>query len=164
MYTLSVDPASILCGVALWKDRKFVDSRLLKADEKILFSLRMQSICNQLTDFLNVYDAIVSEIVTEHNTDRFSLNACIGSLLVSPRVVAPFYSHNYVPQMSWKAWAQRRGAPGSCKYIKGVKALSATGFPHVPQSDDEADAIMIGLTYFERQEKRASETGKRRKT
>lgn len=144
---LSLDPGTNLCGVALWRNGRLVASRVLKSYNTLdNVSDRLRAIADQLNDFLNLYEAHVTCIITENPPDTL-LRAAIGIILISPRVHTYFSDRFTLGVMEWKKWAANNGATGPFKDIKGVRALGETGFAPLPETDDEADAIMVYLAY-----------------
>lgn len=147
---LSVDPGTNACGVALWRQGVFIDSRTLISEGggAINVSDRLRRISSQLKDFLDKYCADV-EVVLSENPDHTLLKAMIGAILITQGVNSYFNDKHTVMPMEWKSWAKQRGAshPDGFKKIKGIAALKSTGFQPLPATDDEADAIMVYLSY-----------------
>ena len=100
-----------------------------------------------MRDFLHLYEAHVAVLITE-NPPHTLLKAVIGAVLMTEGVDSMFSDAHTVGVSEWKAWAKKRGAEGPFGLIKGVAALTASGFPCPPGiGDDEADAILVYLTY-----------------
>ncbi len=156
-WILSVDPASNKCGVALWKDGSFIGSALLSSvSSRDPFSRRMQDIYAQLCGFLEGHlgatDEKVKTIVTEGVRSRL-VSTCIGSLMVCPRIEANLSpKDSFVEPSTWKKWAKDHGATGPSADIKGIASLKQTPWFNwpIPQSDDEADAILIYQAWRDR--------------
>lgn len=154
-YALSVDPASNLCGVSLWKDGTLIDTAVLASNNnRDLFSVRLQTIAFQLEQFLAKHlkeDEKVTTVVCE-GVRSVLVQICIGALLGVRQIHAPISSSkSFVYATSWKKYAKDRGATGPLKDIKGVKALYEMGWTgQEVTSDDVADSILLYLTWRDR--------------
>lgn len=154
-YVLSIDPASNLCGVSLWKNGSYYTSTVLKSrNSRDPFSIRMQTICTDLATFLDLHikDEKIETVVSESVRSRL-VSLCLGSIIVSPYIVANIKpNETFIVPSQWKAYCKRHGATGPTKDIKGVKALIEIGWDmkkHPVMSQDEADSILIYLTWKE---------------
>lgn len=156
-YVLSVDQASNLAGVSLWHNGELKATTVLKSrspDDP--FSRRLQTQVPQLTAFLDTHvpkEYQIEKVVFEGVRSRLIV-AVVGAFLTCPRIHARVSEKaNFVESSSWKKWASRNGATGKISEIKGVKALTETGFDCVGKgivSDDVADAILIYYAWRDR--------------
>jgi hypothetical protein len=154
-YILSVDPASNKCGVSLWKDGQFLASACLSSVRATdPFSVRMQSIVNQLEKFLILelpQGELITTIITEGVRSRL-LQTCIGSLIIVKSIRADISPKTtFVEPQQWKSWAKRHGA--TTDPIKGIDALRETGWDmkkHPVGSHDEADSILMYQAWRDR--------------
>ena len=148
-YVLSVDPATISCGVSLWRDGQFVASRKLCGGSlKLPLSVRMRRLFDDYEQFLVDMDVDVGEIhtiVTENVRSKFLL-VTIGLFFVPFAVKAPLKNSHFIVPGTWKKWAQGMGALGPAKDIKGLKALREIGWDFDANpvgTEDEADSVFI---------------------
>jgi hypothetical protein len=156
-YILSVDQATNIAGVALFKDGALVAHTEIRSRSSTdTFAARVQYQLPQLTAFLDKHlppGVNVEKVVFESVQSKLIL-AVVGAFMCSPRIQAPLSERgNYIPSSSWKKWAQSRGAKGLFREIKGVKALTETGFNcarHGITSDDVSDAILIFAAWRDR--------------
>lgn len=153
-YVLSVDPASNLCGVSLWKDGDLVAWTVLKSkSNKDPFSERLKAIKNDLDVFLSAHlidDERVETVICEGVRSSL-VQISLGALFGSPWVVSVFNSKSFVHSTSWKYWAKLRGAKAvKLGDIKGISALKDIGWDFVKypvDSDDVADSLLIYMTW-----------------
>lgn len=156
-WTLSIDQASNAAGVVLWYDGRLVAHTCLhsnKSSDNI--SVRLRTIVEGLTAFLGTHispEDRICRVLFEGVKSNIVL-LTVGAFLTCPRIYAKISpKDSFVYSSSWKKWAQKRGALGPLKEIKGVRALREIGFPvdeYRIMSDDTADAILIYLTWRER--------------
>lgn len=78
------------------------------------------------------------------------LRTVVGAILTLPQLSqTDLKKENFISPSSWKAFARKNGCTE--KDPKGIAALSSLlkqqPFPESP-TDDAADAILIGLTWF----------------
>lgn len=148
-YILSIDQASNLAGVSLWLNGALVATTVLRSrSPSDKFSARVQHQVPQLTAFLDQHlpskvnvETVIFEAV------RARLVMCVvGAFLTSGRIDTKMSEKgSFVESSTWKSWARDRGAMGPHKEIKGVKALTETGFDCARLgivSDDIADSIL----------------------
>ena len=131
-YVLAIDQASNAAGVSLWKDGQLISTTLLVSrSSKDTFAQRIQCQLQQLTDYLNKElpkGVQIEKIVFEGVRSRL-VTVVVGAFMCCPRISAGLHNRaNFVESVSWKKWAQLRGAKGPFKEIKGVKALIETGW------------------------------------
>lgn len=156
-WVLVIDQASNQAGVSLWYNGQLKATTVLESKKASdAFSRRIQHQVPQLTAFLDAHlpkEALVYNVIFEGVRARLVL-ITVGAFLTCPRLhVKLSPKASFVESASWKKWAQRRGATGPIKDIKGVKALREVGFPvdsYGITSDDVADSILIYLTWRER--------------
>ncbi len=147
---LAIDPASHSAGAALFIDDKVYSIRLL-ANKSSLWSERIFQQREQLTDFLNKYlkSNTINTLVVENLTGfgHAKLSYSVGSLCSLPSIKSEL---NLVGTSTWKAMARRFVCKD--KDPKGLNALKyiRPDLIELCSSDDEADAIMIGLAYMEK--------------
>lgn len=155
-YVLSVDQASNAAGVSLWFNRGLVAHTVLKSgSSKDTFSRRVQAQARALKVFLDEHlpaGVAINTVLFESVKSRIII-AVIGSVLVNERIDATLSPKTMIPSMSWKKFAQRLGATGPLKDIKGVPALREIGFDvdgHGIDSHDVADSALIFLTWLDK--------------
>lgn len=156
-YILSVDQASNIAGVSLWYNGDLkATTTLVSKSSNDPFSRRIQYQLEQLTAFLDAQlpaDTVIEKVIFEGVRSRLVI-IVVGAFLCCPRISAKLHDKaNFIESMSWKRWAQLRGAQGPMKDIKGVKALREAGwdFDKYPvDSDDIADSLFIYLTWRDR--------------
>ena len=156
-WVLSVDQASNAAGLALWYDGKLVATSVVNSDKSSdAISVRLRTIVGGLTAFLDRHMGAgdrICTIVFEGVKSRLVM-VTVGAFLTCPRIHAKLHPKgSFIGSMAWKRWAQRHGALGILKDIKGVRALREIGFPvdqHRILSDDVADAVLIFLTWREK--------------
>jgi hypothetical protein len=146
-FILSVDAGSNHMGLALWQGDVFVRSGALHSAKA------SDAYTKRLKDMKGAFDiwlggACVNTVVTE--ALKLPLVVIpLGLIFLHPNVNCAFSNHHQVHPGTWKKWAKEHGATGPHKLVKGVKSLLETGWPHPVTSDDEADAILVALYYFE---------------
>jgi hypothetical protein len=156
-YVLSVDPASNLCGVSLWRDGVYIAGSVFASESRTdPYSKRLQDICRQLGAFLSehVGSETIRTVVAEGVRSRL-VQIALGAILTDAHISAHLSPKgSFIESMQWKRWAKQRGATGPTNDIKGVKALTEAGWPMTKfpvTSDDVADSILIYLTWKDRQ-------------
>jgi hypothetical protein len=128
-----MDQASNQAGASLWRNGKFVSSTTLTAVKTDKFSRRLVTLVAQLDAWLD------REIGPTAKLNHVIFEGVRSRLETS----------------SWKSWAQKRGATGTFKDIKGTKALMEVGWGGpAPDSDDASDSVLIYLTYSENRGKK----------
>jgi hypothetical protein len=154
VYTISVDPASRLCGVSLWCNKEYIAAQSLESSLKT-WSARAAHLRVQARKFVTDNlkgDAIVTRAVCElvPKIAEPSIQMICGSILSDAIFNLDLSRKFLVSPSSWKAWARRNGC--TSKDPKGVPALVETAFAekHVIKSDDVADSIMIFLCWYEK--------------
>jgi hypothetical protein len=157
-WTLAMDQASNQAGASLWRNGKFVSSATLTAIKTDKFSRRLVTLVAQLDEWLDREigpSAKLNHVVFEGVRSRLVL-VTVGAFLTSRHIDASLSpQQSFVETSSWKSWAQKRGATGLFKNIKGITALAETGWVGpTPDSHDAADSILIYLTYSENRGKK----------
>lgn len=154
---LSIDQASVVAGVALWRDGTLIATADLKASRGDTMPARLRTQVDQLNDFLdaNLGDGEeVSTTIFEGVRARLVL-ITVGAFLTCPRIVGPLsQSAHFVESSEWKNYAKLRGATQQFRDIKGIQALLDIGFPAKKRGvkgDDQADAVLIYLTWRDRE-------------
>jgi hypothetical protein len=153
-YVLSVDQASNAAGVSLWLDGSLIATTVLTSKSAgDPFSRRIQGQLDQLNVFIDQYvpaDIIITKVIFEGVRSRLVMIVA-GAFLTCPRIDAKISEkHNFIESSSWKNYARARGATGTFKDIKGVKALRECGWDFVKYpivSDDVADSVLMYLTW-----------------
>lgn len=155
IYTLSVDPASRLCGVSLYRNKEYIASISLESNLKT-WSKRTADMRAQLQKFVSEHlpkgetiTRAVMELVPK--ICEPSIQMAGGAILSDPLYNFDISRKYLVSPSTWKAYAKRKGSKE--KDPKGVSALRAIGFP-VDKfkiiSDDVADSILIFLAWAEK--------------
>lgn len=155
IYTLSIDPASRLCGVSLFEDLKYINSILLKSELKT-WSERVAEMRKDLREFVitnlpkgQQITRAIMELVPK--IVEPSIQMAGGGLLSDSIYNLDLTRKFLISPSTWQAYARRNGSPD--KYPKGVKALKQINFPvekYKITSDDVADSIMIFLAWAEK--------------
>ncbi len=150
MIILAIDQASNNAGVSLWRDDELLaHTVLVSRSPKDTFSKRVQYQLPQLTAFLSNYPQ-VDHIIFEGVKARLVM-ITVGAFLCCPLLDVKLNEKtSFIGSTSWKKYAQRNGAKGPVKLIKGVPALREIGFPvdkYGITSEDTADSILIKLTW-----------------
>lgn len=159
-YILCVDQATNTAGITLWLNGEVIAGTALEATSKNdPFSVKMRSHLVQLTDFLNANlpsEISLNRILFEGVRSRLCM-VVVGAYCACPRITAKLHpTATFIETPQWKSWARKHGAlePEFGK-IKGVKALTETGFFNTTNfrtdSDDIADSILIYLTWRDRE-------------
>lgn len=152
-YVLSIDPASISCGVAVWTlDGQYVQSANFKSNSAETFR-RYWSLRTQIWDwlqslFLNqdfrITQCIIEQIPKLVTGDP-ALPFAASALLTHEKNISDLKEHHMVAPQSWKYVARMMGAG---EKPKGIVALKQMGWTwKTPANDDEADAILIYIAY-----------------
>ena len=158
-WTLFIDQASNAAGVALAKDGQLLAcDTICSTRASDVISQRLQDQIPRLTDFLNKYvpqGEYITNVVFEGVRSRIVL-LTVGAFLMCPRIKARLSpTGNFVESQSWKRWAKRQGASGPIKDVKGIRSLREVRPDLFSRfkilTDDAADAVMIYLTWLERQ-------------
>jgi len=153
-YVLSIDQASNVAGVSLWYDGELrATTELLSASPKDPFARRVQGQLHQLTAFLDLHvpaEIMIDTVIFEGVRARIVI-CVVGAFMCCPRIDSKLVEKaNFVESSSWKTWAKERGATGSHKLIKGVKALTEAGWDgdkYPITSDDIADSVLMYMTW-----------------
>jgi hypothetical protein len=156
-YVLSIDQASNAAGVSLWLDGALIATTVLTSKSAgDPFSRRIQGQLDQLNEFIDTHvpvDIIITKVIFEGVRSRLVMIVA-GAFLTCPRIDAKISEkHNFIESSSWKNYARARGATGTFKDIKGVKALRECGwdFEKYPiTSDDVSDSILMYKTWATR--------------
>jgi hypothetical protein len=153
-----MDQASNQAGASLWRNGKFVSSTTLTAVKTDKFSRRLVTLVAQLDAWLDREigpTAKLNHVIFEGVRSRLVL-VTVGAFLTSRHIDASLSpQQSFVETSSWKSWAQKRGATGTFKDIKGTKALMEVGWGGpAPDSDDASDSVLIYLTYSENRGKK----------
>jgi len=150
---LSIDQASMLAGVSLWFNGTLKAYTTLEGGtRKTPMSNRLKAQVEQLDAFLDAHlkdDECVSFVLFEDVKAKQVQMIC-GAYLTSARINCKISKDSLVHTRTWKSWAQRMGAGGPIKDIKGVAALEATGWDfnkYPTDSDDIADSILMYLAW-----------------
>lgn len=151
---LVTDQASNSAGCSLWSTNGTLVAvkALVYPTKTDPYSRRVKGLVEQLETWLKTQPH-VTQVVFEQTKPRL-VTISIGALLTAPSLDVKLHeTASFVSPSSWKKWAQQRGAKGKFSEIKGCKALAETGFDLKAwkiTSDDVADAILIGRTWFDR--------------
>lgn len=153
-YVLSIDQASNAAGVSLWRNgQRLATATLRSAKSSDPFGKRLATQMRALEAWLDqLRIEKIQHVVFEGVRSRLVLVTvgafCAARQLQSCRLHP---KHSFVESTSWKRWAQKRGARGPLKDIKGVQALIDIGYPvEGINTDDEADSILQYLTWRDR--------------
>lgn len=156
---LSIDQASNAAGVSLWQNGELLATMVLKAAKATdPMSARLRQQVEQLTVFLSKHvgdGGMITKILFEGVRARLVMTT-VGAFLTCPLINAKVHpTASFVESFAWKKYARDRGATeASFKDIKGVKALRDIGFDvdgFGIESDDEADSVLIYLTWASKQ-------------
>lgn len=154
-YVLAIDQASNVAGVSLWHNGDLVGVTCLTATSTDSMARRLQTQVPQLTSFLDTHlpaGLLIRKILFEGVRSRLVL-ITVGAFLTCPRIDAKMHQKfTFVESSAWKKYAQKRGATGPFKEIKGVKALKETGWSPPADlrgviNDDVADSILMYLCW-----------------
>lgn len=143
---LSLDPSSRKTGVALFTlNGNLLGTWQLVTDETT-WGMRL---CEQACQFaeLPIPHEEITEVAAEAlkgASNSVTLNAISGIFWMFLPLVNLKPSSFIVPS-SWKAFVRKKTGE---KEPKGLVSLRAFGYAGPDVSDDEADAIMIGLCYL----------------
>lgn len=158
-WTLAIDQASNCAGVSLWYNGRLHSTTTLNSTRSTdPLPKRLQTQVPQLTQFLERQlpkGDRVSQVLFEGVRSRIVL-VTVGAFLTCPGLAHCKVSAatSFVESSTWKYWAKRHGATGPVKDIKGIKALSETGFPpeqiNLMSTDDEADSVLLYLAWREK--------------
>lgn len=159
-YTLFIDQASNAAGVALTLDGELLGTETIRSLRSTdVISARLQHQIPLLTDFINKYvprHRDINRVVFEGVRARLVLIS-VGAFLMCPRIKARLSpTDSFVETGSWKNWAKKQGATGKTKDIKGLRSLREIR-PELfnrykIKTDDEADSVMMWLTFKDRYE------------
>jgi hypothetical protein len=157
-FVLSIDQASNLAGVSLWKDGVLTGWTVLEsASPKDGFGRRLVTQINQLTGFLDdeLGDEKVKMLLFEGVKSSHVL-ACVGAFCTCPHLIDCKFNprHSFISALSWKKMVRDYGlSKQKFKEIKGIQALKDIewDFDEYPiVSEDVADSILIYLCWAQR--------------
>jgi len=155
LIVLSIDQASNKAGVSLWDGPTLLGTTtLVSKSHKDTFSKRLQYQVPQLTEFLKGKPQ-VEHILFEGVKARLVM-ATIGAFLTCPLLDVKLHEKtSFVGSSSWKKYAQRYGARGPVREIKGHYSLKQIGFPVdtyglTADHEDICDSILIYLCWREK--------------
>lgn len=157
-WIITIDQASNAAGVTLWLDGEFMAATTLNSTKSTdPFGRRLATQAAELERWLismGLGPTSIKMAIFEGVRARIVL-CTVGAFCAVPQLQGCrlHARHTFVESISWKRWAQRRGAEGPMKDIKGVQALMEIGwdFAKYPiATDDEADSVMIYQTWKER--------------
>lgn len=158
-WSLFVDQASNVAGVALAYNGDLRAVETLNAHcSSSPISDRLRILVSELGMFLskNLPEGdVVRHVVFEGVRSRIVLITC-GAFLTCPRITAKISpTANFIESRSWKHLAKRLGATGPIKDVKGIRSLKEIAPDlfnrYKIDSDDAADAILMYLTWLEKQ-------------
>ena len=150
-WILSIDQASIKAGVSLWKDGELIAfTDLNGGGKKVPMSKRLHKQRVELDTFLEQHcKGTVSTVLFEDVKGKFVQMIC-GAYLTAGKICCKIGKDHLVHTRTWKSWAQRQGALGPVRDIKGVRALREIGWDFsrwAVESDDVADSLMIYMAW-----------------
>jgi hypothetical protein len=145
---LAIDPASISAAAALFLPTGIITKQLL-ADKSDNWTKRIGTQRQILMEWLSeqIPDQVVDKFVVEE-VGIFSnakLSYSVGALASVPQINSDLF---LLGVSTWKSMAKRYGC--TTKDPKGKKALAIVRPDIKVSSDDEADAVLIGLAFLER--------------
>jgi len=149
---LSIDPGSHSMGICIFDadTRDYIDSATFVCHEGA-WPERMHSIAAQSEKFLAKYWERVGYIAAELIPplgDKGIQSSCGAVLSVYP-MHAQVNRNTFISPSSWKKMARLAGC--SMKDPKGIEAALSFFTEHSFESDDEADAALIGMCWMEKQ-------------
>lgn len=156
-WILAIDQASNAAGCSLWNSGTLIAANTLKSIKSTdPIGRRLAAQVVQLDAWLESYllDSEIKQVIFEGVRSRLVL-VTVGAFTCSKYLqnCRLHARHTFVESISWKRWAQKRGATGPLKDIKGLKALAEAGWDmarYPVSTDDEADSVMIYQTWKER--------------
>lgn len=155
-FVLSIDQASNLAGVSLWKDGSLAAWTVLEsASSKDQFGRRLVTQIAQLTGFLDdeLNDDERIKVLLFEGVKSSHVLATIGAFCTCPHLIDCKFNprHSFISALSWKKFVRDYGlSQQRFKDIKGVQALKDIewDFEEYPiASEDVADSILIYLTW-----------------
>lgn len=148
-----MDQASNQPGFSLWFDDNLMATVALTVpDPKWTYARRVQYLATELSIWLCKQlgpRARISTVLFEGVRSRQVL-VTVGAFLTCTQIDAHLFKHSFIESSQWKSYAKRRGATAPFIKIKGRKALEEIGWTkEMPATDDEADSILMYLTWME---------------
>lgn len=149
---LSIDPGSHSMGLCIFdtNTRDYVDSITLVCHDGP-WPARMHSIADQARPFLAKYWERVGYAAAELIPplgDKGIQSSC-GAVLSLYPMHAQVNRNTFISPPSWKKMCRLAGC--TMKDPKGIEAALSFVIDHSFESDDEADAFLIGLFWMEKQ-------------
>jgi len=144
---LAVDQASRSFGWAIIKAGTVIASGTVKSEFKV-FSLRVRELYQLLSAAIHPYKQDIKAIVFENNL--FGEVYVTATILIPVLILPQAYCENTTAVFAseWKAWWRR--TTGVDAKPKGKFYYKMLKIDHEVKTDDEADAIMIGLCYLDK--------------
>jgi Holliday junction resolvasome RuvABC endonuclease subunit len=148
---LSIDPGTNQFGLALFdiKSRSLVESWTLCAPAKGTTVQRMVSVQSLVSRVVG--DKPITQVAVEFYPKSQIPFIAIGAVLAGlTSAKAQINKASLVTPSAWKSYVKKNAAPGYIipDVIKGIPALACLGMNLAADSDDEADAILVGLTWM----------------
>ncbi len=158
-FVLSIDQASNIAGISLWKDGLFIRGTELKsANKKDSFGARLVKQIDDLDVFLDqildpneeikvvLFEGVRSRLVL-CTVGAFCCSKWLQNCKVNPR-------HNFIESSRWKRYCKARGVERDPEVdtIKGLHALRQLGwdFDSYPiESNDIADSVIMYKAWAE---------------
>lgn len=150
---LSIDPGSRRMGVAVFsEDGKFIVSKGFSADRSITSARRLWIIRKQFVKWFK--ENFEGQRVTATIMERLPPKQLAPTLPISPGVIvahpdnhSSLNPESWIGVQRWKAFVRMVGK-SALKNPKGIPALEDIGWSYkMPACEDEADAILLYLTY-----------------
>lgn len=152
MFLLSVDPASRQTGIAVFNEYGLIVSTHVLSTNAKTWGERLCDLSTQFAE-LPIEHELITEVCCEHlkgAANSVTLN-CISGIFWQYLPNVNLSDKNFITPSSWKALVRRRTGE---EKPKGLKSLRLYGYDGPNITDDEADAILIGLCYLDKKRKK----------